>query len=160
MPKIIVGALIIGIILVARFASHATTGNDSEVFRPSMNPSPSNSSRQVSVEKDPIDNDIGSRYVDQPNDPTSLPSIGSRYVDQPNDPTSLPSIGSRYVDSMSSTSQKIGGFTYTNGQVGNDSMSSTSQTIGGFTYTNGQVGNRSYSCTSQTIGSFTYTNCP
>ena len=121
MPKIIVGALIIGIILVARFASHATTGNDSEVFRPSTNPSPSNSSRQVSVEKDPIDNDIGSRYVDQPNDPTSLPSIGNRYV---------------------------------------DSMSSTSQKIGGFTYTNGHVGNRSYSRTSQTIGSFTYTNCP
>ena len=101
-PKIIVGALIIGIILVARFASHATTGNDSEVFRPSTNPSPSNSSRQVSVEKDPIDNDIGSRYV----------------------------------DSMSSTSQKIGGFTYTNGHVGNRSYSRTSQTIGSFTYTN------------------------
>ena len=38
------------------------------------------------------------------------------------------------------TTQKIGGFTYTNGTVNDQLYNTTTQKIGGFEYTNGDLG--------------------
>lgn len=56
------------------------------------------------------------------------------------------------------TSQRLGGFTFHSGSVGDEPVSGTTQSVGSFEFTDLRVGERPYSATSQEIGGFRFTD--
>jgi hypothetical protein len=56
------------------------------------------------------------------------------------------------------TTQRIGDYRYTSGQIGGQSVYGTTTSIGNYSYSNLQVGRTSVSGTSTTIGSYQYSN--